>query len=254
MKKITANLACAVAGLYLLLSCAHPGETRHEAHWGYEGHGDPSHWADLNPDYKACATGQKQSPIDLNGQAAKPAVHAPIVFQYAPSAIHVVNNGHTVQFNYDAGSKAVIDGQPYQLIQFHFHAPSEHTMNGRSYPLEVHLVHKSASGNLAVIGVLFEKGQMNGALATLWKSFPKEVGQADAAGTFDARMLLPAGTKFFTYPGSLTTPPCSEGVLWNVAQTPGTATPEQVDFFEHNFYRGNARPVQPLNNRPLDLY
>lgn len=250
----TALTATSWVALVLMAACGH-GETKHEAHWSYEGHGAPEHWASLNAENQACGAGHKQSPVDLVVASAQATAHPKIAFQYRPSAMHMLNNGHTVQMNYDAGSTAMIDGQPYQLVQFHFHSPSEHTVNGKAYPLEVHLVHRSASGSLAVIGILFEKGAANPALATLWPSFPTAAGNpVDAAGTFNAASLVPGDTKFLTYPGSLTTPPCTEGVLWNVAQKASTASDEQISFFVNKFYNGNARPVQPMHDRTLHIY
>lgn len=247
-------LAASFAASIMIVACGH-GETKHEAHWAYEGHGGPEHWGSLNAENQACSSGHKQSPVDIVVASAQAVAHPKIQLQYKPSAMHMLNNGHTVQMNYDAGSTAIINGQPYQLVQFHFHSPSEHTVNGQAYPLEVHLVHKSASGSLAVIGILFEKGAANPALASLWPSFPTSAGHpVDAAGSFNAASLLPGDTKFLTYSGSLTTPPCTEGVLWNVARTPQTASDEQISFFVKKFYNGNARPVQPLHGRTLDLY
>lgn len=234
----------------LLLQCH---GTKDHAHWSYSGHGGPDKWGELQDDFKLCSTGKNQSPIDIQPLMARPTGASDIMIQYQPTAMKTLNNGHTVQLNNSAPSVAVIAGQKYELLQLHFHAPSEHKINGRSYPLEVHLVHRNAGGGLAVIGVLFEEGTASAALESLLQSFPDAAGQEkDLAATFQPATLLPAQTGYYRYSGSLTTPPCSEGVLWSVARRTVTASPEQLSRFRKQFYNGNARPVQPMQGRILE--
>lgn len=221
----------------------------HEVHWAYSGAGGPEHWGTLEPEFAACASGKSQSPIDITH--ATPSDLPNIVFNYAPSAVNIVNNGHTIQVNYDAGSSIEIDGVRYDLVQFHFHAPSEHTINGKRYPAELHLVHKSASGDLAVVGVMMDKGAENLALAPVWSHLPaKEGPEEHFTAAVDATSLLPDVRTTFRYSGSLTTPPCSEGVKWNVMTAAIQLSDTQLRAFT-KIIDGNDRPLQPLGGRTL---
>lgn len=219
-------------------------------HWEYMGEDGPDHWGELDRVYDACATGSAQSPIDLKNAMAKDL--AALAPTYQAAAISAVNNGHTIQVNVPAGSSLIVEGVPYALAQFHFHHPSEHTLNGVSFPLEVHLVHKSASGSLAVVGVFFKVGAANTALAPLFADLPEENKTVTSAATIDPAQLLPSERLYFKYPGSLTTPPCSEGVKWHVFQTPIEISQAQLDAFASRFAM-NARPIQPLGSRELDV-
>lgn len=227
------------------------GNDGHHAHWCYDNAACAAgHWGDLKPEYAACKQGKEQSPIDI--KSAKPGELKPIEFKYQAAPLAVLNNGHTIQVNLPQGSGATISGRDYQLAQFHFHAPSEHTLNGQRYPLEVHFVHKNARGELAVVGVFFKEGKENAALNPIWKAMPKDGGkEVKAEGVkIDAARLLPAERKYFHYDGSLTTPPCSEHVNWNVMAEPIEASKAQIAAFTA-LYQNNARPVQPVNGRAL---
>jgi carbonic anhydrase len=221
-----------------------------EKHWSYTGDTGPAHWGDINPQYSACSLGKAQSPIDIvHPQYGKlPSVE----FNYRTSALAVINNGHSIQVNYAPGSSIVLDGKTYDLVQFHFHHLSETTLNGQHTPLEAHLVHKSKDGNLVVVAVLFTEGKANPAIKTVWGSLPKEEGTESkpAAVEVDAAQLLPAKHSYYTFPGSLTTPPCSEGVTWLVLARKMTASKEQIDAFAA-LYPNNYRPVQPLDGRTI---
>jgi carbonic anhydrase len=220
------------------------------AHWTYEGAEGPENWGGLSADYEACASGMAQSPIDIAGAAAEDLAN--IVFDYQPSKIKIQNNGHTVQVDYDPGSSIELDGTRYELAQFHFHAPSEHTIAGKAADAELHLVHKTADGKqLAVVGVLIENGAENPAFATVWENIPAEAGEAQAvAAEVDAEAMLPAELTTYRYDGSLTTPPCTEGVEWNVMTTPIQMSEAQLAAFTALF-EGNNRPVQALGERVL---
>jgi len=218
-------------------------------HWGYEGPQAPEHWSSLDPGFAVCSNGREQSPIDLTG--AEREALSEIVFEYAPSPISLLNTGNTIQVDYHAGSGIVLDGTRYGLTQFHFHHRSEHTVDGADFPLELHLVHADAGGALAVVGVFLEEGGANEALAPVWRHLPAEAGPvALVQGTVDAAALLPERRTTWRYRGSLTTPPCSEGVSWLMMTEPVTASREQVEAFSALFPVNN-RPVQPLNGRRL---
>ena len=225
-------------------------------HWTYEGEDGPENWGELGEAYAACGTGQQQSPIDITTVNVD---HLPdIEFSYTDSALNILNNGHTIQANYDAGSSIVSDGETYNLAQFHFHAPSEHTIDGESYPMELHFVHRSEAGVIAVVGLMIEVGDAdNAGLAPVFDNMPPEASQdgtaaAIAGQTISAASLLPADQHYFTYSGSLTTPPCSEGVKWHVITTPITISQAQFDAYTA-LYPMTARPLQPINDRTVSL-
>lgn len=231
---------------------SHAGDT-HDGppHWTYSGEEGPDHWGDLDPAYAACKDGKEQSPIDI--PAAAPSNHPEMTFDYKPSALHILNNGHTVQANYDAGSSLEVGGETWDLVQFHYHAHSEHTVEGTSFPAELHFVHKNTAGELAVVGVLLEDGAETAALNAFTDNLPT-TEQAETTVddvNIDAAGLLPAGHASWRYEGSLTTPPCTEGVSWFVMSEPLTASAGQIakltEVFDHNF-----RPTQPLEGREVE--
>ena len=217
-------------------------------HWTYAGETGPAVWGDLSPDFSVCATGVNQSPIDL--ASTTPAGAVQIVFDYGSTALNVINNGHTIQANVQPGNTIAVDGVPYELAQFHFHAPSEHALGGKHFALEMHFVHVGAFGDLAVVGVLFDQGPASGALAPVWAVLPQDTEAHGEVASFDLARLLPANRAVYRYSGSLTTPPCSEGVKWMMLQTPASASAGQVQAFD-DIVGANNRPVQPLNAREL---
>jgi carbonic anhydrase len=221
-------------------------------HWSYEGETGPEHWGELDAASAACAAGQTQSPIDLNAATSQDLAN--IAFNYQPSNLNILNNGHTIQVDYDSGSYIELDGVRYDLIQFHFHAPSEHTIQGQAMPLELHLVHRSADEHLAVVGVMLAEGAENPAFQPVWSHLPAQAApvQTVADLQLQAAEFLPADQTTYRYSGSLTTPPCSEGVNWLVMTTPVELSAEQVAAFTA-IYAHNSRPVQPLNERALLL-
>ncbi len=222
-----------------------------KAHWGYEGHDGPAHWGDLSHDYQTCKAGRQQSPVNLAG--SQPAALPAIRFHYRPSPLHVVNNGHTIQVNYAPGSYIEVDGKRYELLQFHFHSPSEHQVDGKPADMVAHLVHRAADGQLGVVGVLFHKGEDNAELSRIWAHLPQHAGeQTRTMVRVNARNLLPARRTYYQYSGSLTTPPCSEGVNWMVMQDPVSVSAAQVAGFTRIFHK-SVRPVQGLNGRKIRL-
>jgi len=222
--------------------------TGHAPHWSYEGEGAPDHWMTLSSDFTTCGAGKMQSPIDL--QAVNARGTAVAATQYHASPLTILNNGHTVQANFAKGSKLVSGGHEFGLVQVHFHTPSEHAISGKHYPLVAHFVHADSAGKLAVLGILFEEGQSNAELAKVIAAAPKQKqGATEVAGVkLDPNGMLPGSLNVYRYMGSLTTPPCSEGVNWHVADQPVTASKEQIAALQA-IMGSNARPVQPINNR-----
>jgi carbonic anhydrase len=221
----------------------------HGEHWSYSGTTGPDHWAELSADYESCGAGHNQSPIDLG--VAADADQAEVIFHYMSTPLRVTNNGHSIQVDYAKGSYIEVGGHRYDLKQFHFHSPSEHEVDGRSFPMEGHLVHADADGNLAVIGVFFEPGGENDTIRSVWKHLPAKAGETEQVDgeTVNAAGLLPEDHSAWRYNGSLTTPPCSEGVTWLVMKKPVTVSAERIARFHDLMGVDNNRPVQPLNAR-----
>ncbi len=227
----------------------HAAPEKHEIHWGYEGEGAPAHWGSLKPEYATCGSGLYQSPININNTIS--AVLDNLAFSYKESPLRIVNNGHAIQVNYEPGSSYTVDGKIYELIQFHFHAPSEHTIKGDFSDMEMHLVHKNSRDELAVVGVMMKKGKPNNIIQVLWDNIPAEVNKENAVDgiSVNAAGLLPEDTSYYHYFGSLTTPPCSEGVNWSVLTTPIEVSEEQVAKFRSVMGVDTNRPVLPVNKR-----
>jgi carbonic anhydrase len=221
-------------------------ETR-PIHWSYEGDGSPANWAKLRPDYAVCATGRRQSPIDIR-DGIKVDLE-PIAIDYRRSQFRVLDNGHSIQVNVGEGSSIAIMGRTYQLQQIHFHRPAEERVNGKTYDMGIHFVHRDDEGHLAVIAVLLEKGPEHPLIQAIWNNMPLEVDQEVApALSVDLNDLLPRDRSYYTYMGSLTTPPCTEDVLWMVFKQPVAISAEQIAIFTR-LYKNNARPIQAANGR-----
>ena len=214
-------------------------------HWNYE---EAEHWGDLAPDFQACGTGTEQSPIDLANPIPSALGDVTVEWQAAPAV--VVNNGHTIQINTAPGSTAQIAGTSYDLLQFHFHHPSEHSVDGRRLTMEAHFVHRAATGGLAVLGVFLVSGAENATIAKVWEKLPSGEGEAELDGPIDLAPLLPKSRAYYRYAGSLTTPPCSETVLWTVFAEPVEISEAQIAAFAA-LYPMNARPIQDINRRFL---
>ena len=221
---------------------------KHATHWAYEGKEGPEHWAKLKPEFATCEAGRNQSPINI--EEAIDAPLKPLKGIQKVAAKEILNNGHTVQANFKFGNMLLLDDVPYQMKQVHFHAPSENTIKGKSYPLEAHFVHADKNGNLSVIGVMFKEGKANPGLEKLWAQMPKEAGAPiPLKAKVSASEMIPENRDYYRFSGSLTTPPCSEGVRWLLLKTPMTASKEQIEAFEEVMRHHNNRPVQPLNGR-----
>ena len=226
---------------------AHAGQSLLPTQWDYTGTGGPDAWGRLQPENAKCSAGTRQSPIDIRGGIAVDL--EPIAFDYHASAFSVIDNGHTVQVNVAPGNAITITGRRYELVQFHFHRPSEERIDGRQYDMVVHLVHKDPEGRLAVVAVLLDRGNAQAIVQAVWNNLPLEKGDEVHAGTrIDLAQLLPEDKRYYTYMGSLTTPPCSEGVLWMVLKQPVPISAEQVAIFAH-LYPMNARPIQQADGR-----
>ncbi len=218
----------------------------HGTHWSYEGETGPAHWG-RNPAWTTCGSGTRQSPIDLR-DGMKVDLE-PIAFDYKPSAFNVIDNGHTIEVNVGAGNTITLQNRSYELRQFHFHRPSEERINGKSFEMVVHLEHKDAEGRMAVVSVLLERGKAQNMIQTVWNNLPLEKHDTVTPSiVLNAADILPARREYFTYMGSLTKPPCTEGVLWLVMKEPVQASPAQMALFSR-LYPMNARPVQPNAGR-----
>jgi len=219
----------------------------HVEHWDYQGSGGPERWGRMKPEFAKCSSGTRQSPIDIR-DGIKVELD-PLQFDYKPSAFKVVDNGHTIQVNVGPGNAIEVMGQRFELVQFHFHRPSEERIDGKAFDMVAHLVHKNLEGRLAVVAVLLEKGSAQPVVQSVWNNLPLEKGDEIAArAPLDLNRLLPAERGYFTYMGSLTTPPCSEGVLWMVMKQPVAISAEQIDIFAR-LYPMNARPIQSASGR-----
>jgi carbonic anhydrase len=254
----------------LTLSVATTAVAQHP-HFGYSGEAAPANWGKLSPDWRTCAEGRNQSPIDLADFIEAPL--PPLNVNYTTLGVNIVNNGHAVQVNYAKGSQVQADshkhapyvgmvhyapdsvlhhaGETFELKQFHFHSPSEHTLNGKTFPMEMHLVHGDKAGNLAVVSVLMTEGATdNPVIAKLWAQMPTKMGEKNKLkAEINAVDLLPKSMDYFRYSGSLTTPPCSEGVRWYVMQESITVSKAQIEAFRQAVGYANNRPVQPVNAR-----
>jgi carbonic anhydrase len=238
----------ALAGLALCPICASSGFAAEGApHWGYEGPAGPEHWGDVDAASKVCSVGSQQSPIDIRGSIKSQL--PPLQVALSKKADTIVNNGHTIQVNYEKGSTLKVGAESYTLLQFHFHHPSEHLINGKNFPMEVHFVHRNAAGSLAVIGVLMTGGKPNATFSKIIATMPQHEGPATPAdAAIDASKLVPAGKGYYRYSGSLTTPPCSEVVNWLLLRDSIQVAQADIDAFGKLFPM-NARPVQKDNRR-----
>jgi carbonic anhydrase len=241
MKRMLIAAAIAAAGSFSSVQAA----DKSAPHWGYEGEMNPSHWG---KEFPTCGTGKSQSPIDIKGPFAK-ATQA-IKTGYKEGVLKVVNNGHTIQVNVDPGSKLMIGKDSFDLLQFHFHRPSEEKVNGKPMAMVVHFVHKNQAGKLAVLGVLLTEGAENATLKTIWANAPASEGPEVVVPNvkLNPAALIPKSLGYYSFEGSLTTPPCTEGVAFYILKTPAALSKDQVQAFP---FKVNARPVQPLNGREI---
>lgn len=232
----------------------HAAPTAHggEVHWDYAGEHGPEHWGQMKPEFNACAIGQRQTPIHIQSSQTLQGPAEPLQFAYGTSNASVVNNGHTVQVDVDGENTLTVRGSTYRLLQFHFHHPSEERVNHKSFAMVAHLVHRNDMGQLAVVAVLIDPGEANALIQKVWTHMPLDTNDRVRLpdGLIDLRELLPQDQRYYQFMGSLTTPPCTEGVLWMVMKQPVGISREQLRLFAQLFPM-NARPVQAVNGRPV---
>lgn len=239
MKRFALLLACFAT---LSVQAASP------VHWSYEGRESPEHWADLGEAFQTCKTGQYQSPIDI--RQVIDGKLPPLDINFRTDTRTIVNNGHTIQIAVTDSDDFPLDNDSFVLKQFHFHTPSENHLFGRAFPLEAHFVHANKQGELAVLAVMFETGAENSALTPLINAFPAEEDRVEIMKqNLDLAALFPAQKHYYRFSGSLTTPPCTEGVRWLIMKQPVTLSASQLKAFQQALKHTNNRPLQPLHGR-----
>ncbi len=241
---------CIAQAILIALLLAGAAHAEPIATWRYAGDTGPAHWASLSAEFVACSQGKNQSPVDLAGMidGSLP----PMSLDYRPGGVRVINNGHTIQVDYAPGSTLALAGHRWTLRQFHFHAPSEHQLRGHAYPMEGHFVHADEDGNLAVVAVFYELGNTHPGLAEVWRFMPHWGGASyELLDVVDARELLPQQLDYYRFNGSLTTPPCTEGVTWLVNKQRLTLSDDQLRKFQAAIHHPNNRPLQPINARVI---
>ncbi len=251
-KTVCINYSAILSTLLLCLASPLSAAEQDPPHWSYEGESGPEHWGELSPDFLMCSEGWNQSPINLvnDVRAGLPALE----FEYYSANINAINNGHSIQQNMNPGSFLRVPERnlSFELKQFHFHSPSEHTIDGKSFAMEVHFVHADKDGKLAVVGVMIDEGEEHPVLKQLWAFMPENPGEISQEPIgIEETNLLPPTREYYAYSGSLTTPPCTEGVRWIVLKTPIQASAEQIATFKKRVGPATNRPVQPLNARMI---
>ncbi len=243
-KLLSASLALMFA------ACAHAGGPDPE--WAYEGEKGSRSWGKLDPAFKTCGLGKRQSPINIEEREAERGGLKPIPFSYKAGPGEIVNNGHTIQVNLANSGSARFDGLEYRLAQFHFHTPSEEKINGMATHMVAHLVHRAGDTKLGVVAVLIKLGKENAALKPVFDNLPPSEGKTAPLASFNPADILPTDPTYFAYVGSLTTPPCTEDVKWHVMKTPIEISYAQLAAFK-KLYRMNARHTQPTNGRRVQV-
>src|SRR3984957_1696759 len=247
----TRNAWGLVVALCILLAPAiSRAQESHPPHWSYEGKEGPKHWGSLDPAFATCKMGHKQSPIEISHP--KLADLPELKFAYQAVPLSIINNGHTIMIDYAPGSMLTVGDKAYTLQQFHFHHPSEEHINGKGFDMVAHLVHADREGHLAVVAILFKVGAPNPLLETLWNNVPPEKDKLLEIPqvSVNVESLLPPQHGYYTYSGSLTTPPCTEGVTWYVLKSVSTLSNEQLAIIT-KLYPHDNRPTQKLNHREV---
>ena len=246
-------LSIIVVGLLILVeqpAIAQNANSQSLPQWGYQGTTKPEKWGDLSKNYRTCKKGIQQSPINID-QPLAPKFRKPKL-EYHNIPLKFLNTGNTIQINANSGNKLVIDNDTFELVQLHFHNPSEHQIKGKSFPMEAHFVHKNQEGKLLVLGVFIQSGQENRALQPVWKQIPtaNNKEQKNAKVSLKLTDLIPENKQNYQYIGSLTTPPCTEGVQWVLLAEPIELSQQQISQF-NQIFPVNARPIQALNQQLL---
>ena len=257
MQKFWITLTC-VAAAALSLSATpqaqnpKPVSSTWKTPWSYEGARGPSHWGDLDPDYSACKDGKAQSPIDIRATEKS---HLPaLTFEYKSGPLNIINNGYTaVRVDYvHSGNFLIVGDNRFELTQFHFHRPSEELIHGKQFDMVLHLMHKAADGKIAGVAIMLKSGAANPTIEKLWKYVPQAAGDVQQIPDVEINPadLLPSSTGYYTYAGSQTAPPCTEGVTWFILKTPIEISKSQIATFA-KLYPHDVRPAQPLNGRTV---
>ena len=251
MKRMSSKLLAMVLGAGLA-SATGWSAVAADARWSYTGATGPAKWGGLDKTFGSCKTGEAQSPIDIPDADVRKGDLSPLLFNYKPSPLRIVDNGHTIQVNYAPGSFVTVAGKQYQLVRFDFHKPSEEKVNGKDHEMAAHLVHEDKDGKLAIVAIFLDPGKENALIKTLWSNLPqtKDKESVVEAVKINALELLPQDKGYYMFPGSLTMPPCTENVTWYVLKTPVQVSADEIARFA-KLYPMNARPVQPLNGRDL---
>lgn len=227
---------------------------RHEGplSWAYEGAGGPQAWGKLQPEFSLCASGKRQSPINIEESQTLRGPAEPLQFSYQPSNATVRHDGHTIEVNVVGDNALTVRGSTYKLVQLHFHHPAEERVNNQGFAMVVHLLHKNEQGQFAMLAVLLEPGEANALINKVWTYMPLDKGDQVPmpTGMLDLNELLPKDQRYYQFFGSLTTPPCTEDVLWLILKQTATASKEQIKLFSQLF-PNNARPLQAINGRPV---
>jgi carbonic anhydrase len=242
-----------VVGAVLSLAAANGyGAEKDKEKWTYLGATGPAKWGNLDKDFEECKVGQLQAPIDIPDAIARKGDLPSLLFDYKPTPLKVLDNGHTIQINYGPGNFLMVAGKKYELMQIHFHKPSEEKIDGKGHEMDAHLVHQSPDRKLGVVAIQLDAGPDNPLMKALWSNLPKEKGTESVTPTvmINAMDLLPKNKGYYTFSGSLTTPPCSEDVTWFVLKTPVQVSADGIARFGR-LYPMNARPVQPVNGRDI---
>lgn len=226
------------------------GAAENSESWGYNGQKSPEHWGKISPEFSLCETGKNQSPVNIQG--ALKALYSDPILKFQAGKQQIINNGYTVQINVSRGNTLRLDDDIFELQQFHFHAPGENEIDGQQFPLEGHFVYNNKEGSLLVLALMFTEGKVNPQLTNAWQQMPDKRGQdALLKRPVDIKALLPKDVGVYRFSGSLTTPPCSEGVTWMVLKQPVSASAEQISLVRSVLKYANNRPVQPLNGRVI---
>ncbi|MCP4745873.1 MAG: carbonic anhydrase [Desulfobacteraceae bacterium] len=218
--------------------------------WAHYGSRGPENWGSLDPEFSACSEGKNQSPVNLTKftETKLPG----ITFYYQVGGFEIINKGHTIIVNQKPGSKIIVGGNEFELKQYYFRSPSEHNIDNVSFPLEAHLVHQDKNGNYAIIAIFFIAGEKNENISQAWANIPEQVGDRNKLSIkIDAETLVPDDRDYYYVNGSLTTPPCTEGVKWFIMKTPMTASIAQIEKFTFVIKHPNNRPLQPIHSRKI---
>jgi carbonic anhydrase len=243
MTKLIVNVAAIATMVSLTFASGKGG-------WSYDGETGPANWGSLDEHNTVCSEGVNQTPINLENFIE--AELKDITFDYKAVGKEFLNNGHTVQVNFEKGNTITVEGKIFGLLQYHFHTPSENNILGKSFPMEMHMVHADEAGNLAVVAVMYEEGDENDGLKKILKSLPENGGDKnELKGEVLATDLLPKERAYYRFNGSLTTPPCSENVHWFVMKQSISISKKQLETLEHVMHAPNNRPIQPANARPI---